>query len=127
MKIALSSLPIVRFEIEPLKGLGFPRQPKAIISQIPQDDNGEPACPHRNGQVLSHEGPAQNNSEHMAESDQPKKHPGDQQEYTVLLTFKFPSARNESHHAAFGMNMFTVALEAAITAVRIGRPFFVTL
>src|SRR5689334_16125631 len=34
----------------------------------------------------------------------------------VLLIFEFLLARDESHHAACGMSMFTVALEAAIRA-----------
>ena len=45
----------------------------------------------------------------------------------VLLMFESVLARDESHHAAFGMNVFTVALEAAIRAVRIDRPLLVTL
>ena len=46
---------------------------------------------------------------------------------SVLLMFGSVLARDESHHAAFGMNVFTVALEAAIRAVRIDRPLLVTL
>ena len=45
----------------------------------------------------------------------------------VLLMFESVLARDESHHAAFGMNVFTAALEAAIRAVRIDRPLLVTL
>ena len=45
----------------------------------------------------------------------------------VLLMFESDLARDESHHAAFGMNVFTAALEAAIRAVRIDRPLLVTL
>ena len=41
--------------------------------------------------------------------------------------FESVLARDESHHAAFGMNVFTAALEAAIRAVRIDRPLLVTL
>jgi hypothetical protein len=41
--------------------------------------------------------------------------------------FESVLARDESHHAAFGMNVFTVALESAIRAVRIDRPLLVTL
>jgi hypothetical protein len=37
------------------------------------------------------------------------------------MMFESVLARNEPHHAAFGMNVFTVALEAAIRAVRIDR------
>ena len=46
---------------------------------------------------------------------------------SVLLIFESLLARDEFHHAAFGMSMFTVALEAAIRAVRIDRPLIVTL
>jgi hypothetical protein len=49
------------------------------------------------------------------------------QETSVLLMFESVLARDESHHAAFGMNVFTAALEAAIRAVRIDRPLLVTL
>jgi len=45
----------------------------------------------------------------------------------VLLTFESLSARDECRQAAFGMNVFTVELEAAIRAVRIDRPSIVTL
>ena len=46
---------------------------------------------------------------------------------SVLLIFKSLFARDGFHHAAFGMNALTVALEAAIRAVRIDRPLIVTL
>ena len=45
----------------------------------------------------------------------------------VLLTITSFSRWNESRQAAFGMNMLTVALEAAVTAVRMGHPFLETL
>src|SRR5215469_12740592 len=45
----------------------------------------------------------------------------------VLLMFESLLARDECYHAAFGMNVFTVALEAAIRAVRIDRPCIVSL
>ena len=46
---------------------------------------------------------------------------------SVLLMFKSLFARHESHQAAFGMNVLTVALQAAIRVVRIDRPLTVTL
>ena len=46
---------------------------------------------------------------------------------TNILMFKSLFTRDECGHAAFGMNVFTVAWEAAIRAVRIGRPLIVTL
>jgi hypothetical protein len=45
----------------------------------------------------------------------------------LLLMFKFLLARDECCQAAFGMNVFTGALEAAIRAVRIDGPLMVTL
>ena len=48
-------------------------------------------------------------------------------ESSVLLMFESLFARDERYHAAFGMNVFTVALEAAIRAVRIDRPCIVSL
>ena len=47
--------------------------------------------------------------------------------HAVLLMFKSLFARHESHQAAFGMNVLTVALQAAIRVVRIDRPLTVTL
>ena len=52
---------------------------------------------------------------------------GRNQDRTVLLMFESLLARDECCHAAFGMNVFTVALEAAIRAVRIDRPCIVSL
>ena len=47
--------------------------------------------------------------------------------FPVLLTITSFSGWDESRQAAFGMNMLTVALEAAVRAVRMGHPFLVTL
>src|SRR5215469_13760109 len=44
-------------------------------------------------------------------------------EWTVPLMFESLSACDGCCQAAFGMNVFSVALEAAIRAVRIDRPF----
>src|SRR5437879_4415854 len=60
----------------------LPRQPKSFVGKVAQDDNGERACPHRDGKVLNRKGPSQDDSEHVADSDQPKDHTADQRECT---------------------------------------------